>query len=155
VYVCVLLCVRVIFVCILQIFLGRLSRLMCVRVRPYTSSSPKDVASAVEAEDARRELQGMLAAEPRSISSDGGGGAMGGSAPRPRSPTLAIEKTMDEIRLYLRYLATKSETTGEVAPHSELVMNEWLQVALVVDRLAFWIFLFVSVITTIAIYGRA
>lgn len=134
------------------VFLGRLSRVMCVKVRPYMSSHPNDVASTVEAQDARRELQGMLS-ESHGKSSDGE--AQGGISALARSSNLTIEKTMEEIRLYLRYLVTKSETTGNVAPHSELVMNEWLQVALVIDRLTFWIFLFISVITTLAIYGRA
>lgn len=143
---CMCLCV------VLQVFLGRLSRVMCVKVRPYMSSHPNDVASTVEAQDARRELQGMLS-ESHGKSSDGE--AQGGISALARSSNLTIEKTMEEIRLYLRYLVTKSETTGNVAPHSELVMNEWLQVALVIDRLTFWIFLFISVITTLAIYGRA
>lgn len=127
-------------------FLGRLSRLMCIRMRRYA----EPVAFTVEhstGNDQTAEFRDLL---PESTQNDG----------RKDADATAknLEKTMDDIRRYLRLLSSKSETTvagHHVTPHSELVQNEWHQLALVIDRLMFFIFLFITVLTTIVMYGHS
>lgn len=127
-------------------FLGRLSRLMCIRMRRYA----EPVAFTVEhstGNDQTAEFRDLL---PEPTQNDG----------RKDADATAknLEKTMDDIRRYLRLLSSKSETTvagHHVTPHSELVQNEWHQLALVIDRLMFFVFLFITVLTTIVMYGHS
>ena len=128
---------------IFQIFLnGFVNRIVLVKNPAYTAI-PAD--AAVEENTAYRELRDRAGAGADPARDD----------PLPRSPTMAIEKTLDEIRLYLRYLAAKAEIPEKSAPHRELVLNEWHQVALVIDRWLFAILFFVSFVVTIALYGHS
>ena len=52
---------------------------------------------------------------------------------------------MDEILKYLRFMMQKSD--GEDAEND--IVDEWKQVALVVDRLFFWLFLLLTILSTI------
>ena len=70
-----------------------------------------------------------------------------------------LEQTLADIRSYLRRLATAAGADGDVdgrqgsgPSHRDLVVGEWQRVALVVDRVSFALFTFISVVVTIALY---
>lgn len=95
--------------------------------------------------------------ESNGLRSDGDDVDLGSSAASQHlNKSMALEQTLDEIRRYLRVLANKSnsnELQQMAAPsHRELVVGEWHQVALVVDRLSFLLFLFITVICAASIY---
>lgn len=57
------------------------------------------------------------------------------------------DKTMDDILKYLKVLVVKSD-----AEDAEMeVVEEWKQVALVIDRLFFWMFLVITVVSSVII----
>jgi hypothetical protein len=58
-----------------------------------------------------------------------------------------IQKTTSEILKYLKYLVAKSDDTDA----EEDIISEWKQVALVVDRLMFWTFLLITIVSTLVI----
>ena len=84
------------------------------------------------------------------------------AADRPKpstAPSSTLEQTLADIRDYLRHLAAAAGADGDVdsrqgsAPsHRDLVVGEWQRVALVIDRVSFALFLFVSIVVTIALY---
>ena len=122
-----------------QIFLGRLSRWMCLAGAPYTALPQSDLAPRDD--------------NPSQLRVDS---ELGDIGPLPRSPTLALEKTLDEIRRYLRMCAnqmTAAELTQQVS-HKQLVLNEWHQLALVIDRLMFWGFTLITILVTISMYAH-
>ncbi|XP_052792028.1 neuronal acetylcholine receptor subunit alpha-10-like [Mya arenaria] len=55
--------------------------------------------------------------------------------------------TMDEILRYLKVLVVKSDAEDAETE----VVDEWKQVALVVDRLFFWMFMFITIVSSIII----
>lgn len=57
------------------------------------------------------------------------------------------ERTMDDILKYLKILVVKSDAEDAETE----VVDEWKQVALVVDRLFFWLFLFATVVSSVVI----
>jgi len=57
------------------------------------------------------------------------------------------DKTMDDILKYLKVLIVKSDAEDAETD----VMDEWKQVALVVDRLFFWLFFVITMLSTIII----
>jgi len=136
----------------MQVFLGVVSRMVCVKPTSYT---PISYTPAFEDNETQRELtdasemnRGYGAAGAESS------GGSGGTTPTTRGPTMAIEKTMEEIRRYLRVLAVRSDQSGQGEPHRALVMTEWRQLAMVVDRVFFYLFLILSIIITMAMYAR-
>ena len=74
--------------------------------------------------------------------------------PLPKSPTMALDKTLDEIRRYLRLCAAKmtQPESSMMFSHRQIIVNEWHQFALVLDRLLFIAFLFITLVTTFAMY---
>lgn len=121
-----------------QIFLGKLRRLVCIKAESY---------SAVPSETyARSELpvERELTAPDEEL---------------PRSPTLALEKVLGDIRLYLKQLNSQQfnsqQQRQEVTPsHRQLVVSEWLQVAAVLDRIFFIIYIILSVVITVAVLSH-
>ena len=64
----------------------------------------------------------------------------------------ATEKLLEEIRDYLKACATKR---NEAAPsHRELIINEWRQLAFVLDRTVFFVYIVMILVATIIIYSR-
>lgn len=58
-----------------------------------------------------------------------------------------VKKTTAEILKYLKYLVAKSDDTDA----EDDIVSEWKQVALVVDRLMFWTFLLITILSTLVI----
>ncbi|ELU13980.1 hypothetical protein CAPTEDRAFT_199133 [Capitella teleta] len=121
------------------IFIFKVGPWLCVRRESYT---PLATEVAIDDAMADRELEESLGTNT--------------SSPLPRSPTLALEKTLDEIRQYLRILASNrgagaQQSINELS-HKQLVLNEWIHLALVIDRLAFWCLLITSAIVALALY---
>lgn len=111
---------------------------MCMRGEVYSSVPNNDLSD--QAADLRIDAE-----------------IMSTDTPLPRSQTLALEKTLDEIRRYLRILSTKPVTSlmnePVTTPHRQIVLNEWHQLALVIDRLMFWTFLALSVLISVIVYA--
>lgn len=133
------------------IFLTKLNRLVCVSQDLYTAL-PAEIA--VEESNAARELANIK--DNDFLGTGGGGGGGGGGLDGGGSHSGGtMERTLDEIRRYLRLLAARSGAP-EIAPtHRELVVSEWRQVARVIDRLMFYVFLIITVIVTIALYSHS
>ena len=67
-------------------------------------------------------------------------------APKDR----AIETTLEEIRKYLRILAAQATSaSGGGGSHQQLVLNQWIQLAQVIDRMLFVVFLVITLLVTI------
>lgn len=80
----------------------------------------------------------------------GGGGTGGGGGGRgPSHPLGAMGKSQlhEEVLKTLQVLISRQELDDEC----EEIANEWRQVAQVIDRLLFWIFLFATVLLTLAL----
>ena len=76
------------------------------------------------------------------------------TSPLPKSPTLAIEKTMDEIRRYLRICAAKATLPEPVQSHRETVLNEWHLLTLIIDRMLFYLFFILNIIMAIGMFSH-
>ena len=76
-----------------------------------------------------------------------------GLAPRYSCPSSSFQ-VLDEIRRYLKQLSGNQNPPSDMPSHQQLLMEEWHMVALVVDRILFWLFLVVTVIVTIAIMSH-
>lgn len=127
-------------------FLNKIGRWLCLPMESYV---PLATDVAVEESLANRELQQTLHRDSED----------GAPSPLPRSPTLALEKTLEEIRQYLRLLTAQKKTTelrgeADFTPLRQLVTNEWHHLALVIDRLTFWVLFVIFVIVTIAMYAH-
>ena len=63
-----------------------------------------------------------------------------------------VEETLKDIRKYLKICS--DQMTG-LAPkeltHAQLILKEWRRIAVVFDRLAFWIFTVITFFVTIAL----
>ena len=77
------------------------------------------------------------------------------------SSSATLEQTLSDIRNYLRVLAaaagSKDDTgvrQGTGPSHRDLVIGEWQRVALVIDRVSFTLFTFISIIVTLALYAH-
>ena len=62
-----------------------------------------------------------------------------------RKDTCIRNSSMDEILKYLKFMVAKSDAEDAETD----VVDEWKQVALVVDRLFFWLFLLLTIFSTI------
>ena len=117
--------------CRRQVFLGRLSRLLCVPAEPYTRL-PRNL------DDAELDMT------PFPYDTDP-------PATRDAAPAddkdRALEATLDDIRKYLRICARHATSGGETGSHHQVVLNEWIQLARVIDRLLFAIFLTITFLT--------
>ncbi|KAK3097926.1 hypothetical protein FSP39_014575 [Pinctada imbricata] len=70
-----------------------------------------------------------------------------GDKPCPAMSREYKPSTLDTILKYIKTIVTKHEEDEE----EEEIVDEWKQVSLVVDRLLFWIFLFITLFSTIII----
>ena len=119
--------------------MGRLSRILCLKPDMYTSV-PTDVS-----------LHNGGASELRTADE------LGLESHQPSSLTPnTVEATLEDIRRYLRVCAAKaSEPTTPTAnfrPHQELVVQEWHQVALVLDRVLFIVYVVLTVFGALGIF---
>ncbi|KAI0213258.1 Acetylcholine receptor subunit beta [Lamellibrachia satsuma] len=119
--------------CLKTVFLGRLSRLLCVPAEPYTRL-PRNV-------DAELDMTPFPYDTDPPATTDA---APAGGKDR------ALEATLDDIRKYLRICAAHATSGGETGSHHQVVLNEWIQMARVVDRLLFAIFFVITLFVTIA-----
>ena len=60
-----------------------------------------------------------------------------------------VVQVLDEIRQYLKICASKAPALEPVQTHRQIVLNEWRQLALVVDRLLFCVYIFISILMAI------
>lgn len=119
-----------------QVFLGKLTRWLCIRGDVYTSIPSNDEALF----DGSNATELPTAGRGRGLDKE-----LTDDTPLPKSPTLAIEKTLDEIRRYLRICAAKTALPEQpVASHKQIVINEWHLVALVLDRVAMLFFVLLT-----------
>lgn len=78
----------------------------------------------------------------------------------PRSPTLSLEKTLEDIRKYLRISAQlqsnpqASNNNENASSHKELVDNEWNQLTTVLERICFCFYIVFNVILSIALLSH-
>ena len=115
-----------------SLFLQRMGRLCCVPREAYTSvpSEPRDVDLSMRLDEET-------------------------NIPLPQSPTLALEKVLEEIRNYMKMAATRANSPDDtLMSHQQLIVNEWHQLALIFDRLLFWCYVVVSVLVTIVMMSH-
>ena len=118
-----------------QIVVGKLSRIFCLKAEPYTSI-PSDL-SHMDSGDSE-----MRGAYELGFDSPGG--------------KTSMEKTLEDIRHYVKLCSARVvEPQPSFPSHRELVINEWHQVALVVDRLMFVTFTVVTAVVTVTILGHS
>ena len=116
-----------------QVFLGRLSRLLCVPAEPYTRLP--------RADDADLDMSPFpYDSEPPTT--DAASAATAGS-------DRALEATLQDIRKYLKVCAARATSGGDSSSHHQVVLNEWIQLARVVDRLLFAVFLAITILTLV------
>lgn len=116
--------------CLKTVFLGRLSRLLCVPAEPYTRLPHGD--------DADLDMSPFpYDSEPTTDAAS--------AAHRDR----ALDATLQDIRKYLKICAAQATSGGDSGSHHQVVLNEWIQLARVVDRLLFVVFLTITVITLV------
>ena len=110
-------------------FLGRLSRLLCVPAEPYTRLP--------RADDADLDMSPFpYDSEPPTTDA-----ASAATAATDR----ALEATLQDIRKYLKVCAARATSGGDFSGHHQVVLNEWIQLARVVDRLLFVVFFTVTI----------
>jgi hypothetical protein len=134
--------------------LGWLGKLCCVSAGSYTAlhsheHRPRQLEEGGSLEHHSTSASNSTSDPAAHVASSSGSSSSGAS----------LEKTMEDIRRYLRVLATKPDSVAmdqeSLPSHRELVVNEWQRVALVIDRVSFGLFLFVSIAITMALYGRS
>ncbi len=122
-----------------QLLLGKVRRILCLQAAPY-NAVPTDVAFT----DATSEL-----------SYDPPARELDNTGPLGKTHTLALEKVLREIRSYLKDLSARDQSEfalrAAMPSHRQLVLNEWHQVALVVDRLMFCIYTLITIFVTIIV----
>ena len=82
--------------------------------------------------------------------------------PLPKSPTLALEQVLNDIRRYLKVCAAREkdvtvpseDATRSQLSHRDLVLSEWLSFALVIDRLCFIIYVSLVVLSTVVMLSH-
>ena len=136
----------------LQIFLGRLSRLCCVTDRSYSFLDNRGAGSG---RPVGRQLD-LYDLEP-----DQTDDVARHSSPTASSSSATLEQTLSDIRNYLRILAAAAGRDGDVGvrqvagpSHRDLVVGEWQRVALVIDRVSFTFFTFITIVVAIALYAH-
>lgn len=136
-----------------SIFLGRLGRLCCVSALPYSPVVTEDKEDHGSRRPVRRRQ------ELFDLEQDPSAAADADRRQPSATPSSTLEQTLADIRDYLRHLAAAAGADGDVdsrqgsAPsHRDLVVGEWQRVALVIDRVSFALFSFISIVVTIALY---
>ena len=130
-----------------QIFFGKLSYYLCMQGAVY-SSLPTNDQSGIDGTFDEVTTSGS---SPRDLRVDQ---ELQDTSPLPKSPTMAIEKTMDEIRRYLRICAAKATLPEAVPSHRQTVVSEWHLLALIVDRVLFFVFMFMNIVMAIAVFSH-
>ncbi|CAD5121048.1 DgyrCDS9589 [Dimorphilus gyrociliatus] len=123
-----------------KLFLGKLRTLFCVRKFQYLPVDSSGVNSMSRT---------MINADD-----------LFDNEALPRSPTLSLEKTLEDIRKYLRVCAQlqnnpqASNNNENATSHKELVDNEWNQLTTVLERLFFCFYIVFNVILSIALLSH-
>ena len=128
---------------LLQIFLGKLSRLLCVPAERYVSI-PTDDTDGTSA-----------TLNPSGLTIDPDIGLTVPKAELTPSADTNMEKTLQEIREYLRLLTAKAVSPIEVHSHKENIQGEWLQFTIVLDRMLLVMYLLLTFLITAVMYGRS
>lgn len=121
-----------------KLCLGRLSRIFCLRPDMYTSI-PSDLSTL---DNGASELR---TADELGLDSSG-------------RRTNAMEATLEDIRKYLKICASKTtevQPTPGFSSHRELVINEWHEVAMVIDRFMCLLYVMVTVLMIIFVFSHS
>lgn len=120
--------------------LGSLSTLMCVEKITYTTVPTNPLGADSFSE--------FLANDDRLPIVHNGDGSIGN---RSMDRMEGLEETLRDIRKYLKICA--DQATGNApqeVSHKQLVLKEWRRIAVVCDRLVFWIFTVLTFAATFA-----
>jgi hypothetical protein len=143
------------FYCLDQLLFGFLSRSLCVESVQY-AHVPTDGGGIYRERQSADRLH-TNAKDARYHDGDDVDLSSSAASQHVGQP-MALEQTLEEIRRYLRVLANKpdlyeqQQQQSAMPSHRELVVGEWHQVALIVDRLSFYMFTFITIVCTAAMY---
>jgi len=133
-----------------KVLLGKVKAMCCIRQTGYNTITLVDSGHSTEASGLRASESIMTEQELE--------------MPLPKSQTMALDRVLDDIRMYLRDLSGRGPSNGNQAAssmgipnmpsHQELLLEEWRLLALVIDRVMFWLFLVITVIVSLAILSH-
>ena len=131
--------------CSHKIFLQTCAKFLCVKQGGYRSIPSADLQAGFDAN----------ADEFSQVFTDDNNANEVNSDSFSRSPTLALEKTLEEIRKYLRQLADKERSPQQqnTVSHAQLIQSEWQRLGDVMDRLAFWSYALTTFLMTVVLIG--
>ena len=144
---------RLFFLILFQIFLGRLSRFLCIPRERYVSVPTEDGAAEADLNPSELRVEpglGITADNKQTAPAAAAGGSAGDGK---------LERTLDEISQYLRILATSSsnnnkEKSTAATSYQDTVCGEWQQFALVLNRLLFFTYLVLALLIAAIMYGH-
>ena len=135
--------------------MNKLGRLVFVKPEPYTSLLYQQQSNQ------RRENAEDVIPIDRQLRADT---EYSNETPLPKSPTLALEQVLNEIRRYLKVCAERDkdgynrppteDAAAAQSSHRDLVLSEWLKVATVLDRLCFVIYVSLVFLATIVMLSH-